>query len=149
MSATRDEIVHRFLELLAARQINLDNGIDVDDDTYINGIPVRVDHDYYQGHLLEIVERETGVVSYVAVAEFHGPRIDHRCDCDLDPGCEYCGGTDILAFHWDHDSMWYEPDCGTFFERTDAADSVTVGKWAVFVIYGMMDSYAEAQRAVR
>lgn len=147
MTATREQIVYRWLEVLAARQVNFDRGIDVDDDTYINGAPIHVDHDYYQGHLLEIVERDSGTVSFVAIAEFHGPKIT-ECDEKLngDDVCPYCLNTGILALEWDHDSMWYEPYCGTFFDRTPEADLSHVGRWAVTVIYGMIESYSQRRR---
>jgi hypothetical protein len=127
-TATRDEIVWSWLDRLARRDVNFDSAMWVTDDTYINAAPVHVDHDYYQGHLLEIVERETGVVSYIAVAEFHGPLM-----------------VEGEFIRWDHDSVQYEPNCGTFFDRTEAADPVRTGSWAVSVIYGMMESYAEAK----
>lgn len=135
-TATREQIVWTWLDVLARRAVNLDSGIDVTADTYINGVPVHVDHDYYQGHLLEIVERDSGVVSYIAIAEFHGPKTIE------DDGYIYLQS-------WDHDSMMYEPDCGTFFDRTEDAAPSTVGCWAVSVIHGMMENYADAQRRKR
>lgn len=119
----------RWLELVAARNVNLDSAINVTDETYINGVPVRIDEDYYQGWLLEVVDRPASTVSFIAVTAFHGPR---TVDGDM--------------VSWDHDSMWYEPSCGTFFDRTEHADPVTVGRWAVSVIYGMMQGYAELRR---
>ena len=132
MEATREQIVWHWLEALATRTVNFDSAMNVTDDTYINNAPVHVDHDYYQGHLLEIVDRAAGTVSFIAVAEFHGPLVEEGELVD-----------------WDHDSMWYEPNCGTFFNRTDAADLTTVGQWAVAVIYGMMESYSEMKRRAR
>lgn len=123
-TATRDEIVWHWLERLATDTVNFDSAMNVTDDTYINNAPVHIDHDYYQGHLLEVVEHSSGVVSYIAVAEFHGPLV-----------------VEGELVRWDHDSVQYEPDCGTFFDRTDAADPTTTGQWAVSVIFGMFESY--------
>lgn len=132
-TATREGIVWCWLERLATDTVNFDSAMNVTDETYINYAPVAIDHDYYQGHLLEVVERDSGVISYVAVAAFHGSKTIVDDD-------------ETILIEWDHDSMWYEPLCGTFFERTDAADPVTVGQWAVQVIYGMFESYAERRR---
>jgi hypothetical protein len=151
-TATQGQIVHTFLEAQALRTVNLDSAWDVTEATYINGIPLHVDHDYYQGWLVEVVERESSVVSYVAIAAFHGPRL-LECDCGgvdvLVNGkpCDLCGGVGKWFDKWDHDSVMYEPNCGTFFDRTEPADAVTVGQWAVSVIYGMMEAYADSKRA--
>lgn len=132
-TATQEQIVWTWLDVLARRAVNLDSGIAVTEDTYINGVPVRVDHDYYQGHLLEVVERSSGVVSYIAIAEFHGPKVIKDDD-------------EVYLQSWDHDSVMYEPACGTFFDRTNEADPVVVGAWAIAMIYSMMEQYADAQR---
>jgi hypothetical protein len=61
----------------------------VDEDTRIIGIVLVVDNDNYKGYLLELVEHETDVLSYVAIATYFT-----RCqECD----------------HHPHDSFWY-PD---------------------------------------
>jgi len=94
-------------------------------ETYINGVVLIVDHDYWMGYLLECVDRTSGVVTFVAVNLYHGRKADGS---------------------YEHDYITYEPDCGTFFERTDAADVVTVGHWAISVIHGMAESWFEARR---
>lgn len=141
MTATQTAIVHHYLDLLRRRpqftsSCNWGTARDntpwnVDEDTYINGVMMTLDGDYYTGELLEIVERDTGVVSYVALATFHG-----WFKAESPKGWDY--GWDIR-----HDSMMYEPVCGTFFERTDAADPVVVGQWAVSVIHKMWRAYSE------
>jgi len=72
--------VWHFLEMLARDDIggnwgtSMDNSKwDIDGDTYINGILLTVDKDFYCGYLLEIVERDSSVVSYLVVTPFHGP----------------------------------------------------------------------------
>ncbi len=151
MTATREQIVYHFLNVQRTvpnwRAYNWGTEPrdqahlwDVDDlmhsepewDTYINGVPLSIDADYYAGDLLEVCERSSGVVSYVVVVTFHGFKNKDQEDWDIE-----------------HDSEWYQPICGTFFERTEAADDVTVGQWAVSVIYGMMASYAERQSGNR
>jgi hypothetical protein len=81
----------------------------VDDDTYINGVPLIVDRDLRSGYLLEIVERDTSTVSYVVIA--------------------ITGNG--------HQSAWWEHDAGTFFDRN--VDTETVSAWALGVIYGLFD----------
>ena len=82
----------------------------VDDGTYINGIPLIVDRDLSIGYLLEVVERDTGAVSYLVVVRM--PLGDF--------------------------SAWWERDAGTFFERNFA--EVDVGTWAVEAIYELLDA---------
>ena len=81
----------------------------VDDDTYINGVPLIVDRDLASGYLLEIVERDTSAVSFVVVA--------------MTPN--------------GHQSAWWEPDAGAFFERN--FDTEQISAWAVQVIYGLFE----------
>lgn len=153
MTATREEIVHHFLDTYRKRgwtemssfnwglEDRANRGVwaeeydeelgspagdrlgywDVDADTYINGIMLTIDLDYYQGFMLEVVERESGVVSYVAIATFHG--------WNRETG------------EWDHDSMWYPADCGQFGDRV--VDQSTACQWAAGAIFGMCDSYTE------
>jgi hypothetical protein len=90
----------------------------VTDDTYINGVPMILDGDYHMGHLLEVAERESGVVSYVAIATYHGK-------------CSECG-------YQAHDSMWFPTPVGTFFERE--VDLTEACRWAVGVIHGMWEN---------
>jgi len=149
MTATQGQIVHTFLEGKALGTVNLDSAWNVTDDTYINGVPLHIDHDYYQGWLVEVVERESSAVSYVAIAAFHGPRL-LECDCGgVDvlingKACDMCDGTGKWFDRWDHDSMWFPHNVGTFFDRK--FDLVQVCTWAVSVIYGMMESYAERKK---
>ena len=97
----------------------------VNDETYINGVMVEVDSDYYMGYVIEVVDRTLGTVTFIAIATYHGRRPD---------------GT--LAY----DFMVYPHQCGTFFERTDAADRAAVGQWGVASIYGMFEDQAQARR---
>lgn len=98
---------------------------DVNGETYINGIPLTVDGDYWMGYLLECVDRSTGALTFIAVNLYHGRRADGW---------------------FDHDFITYDEPCGTFGDRTDAAWYDTVGQWAVSRIYAMSDSYFEAKR---
>jgi len=95
----------------------------IDNDTYINGIPLRIDLDYYLGFLLEVVERDTEVVSYVAIATFHG--------FNRETG------------EWDHDSDWYPADCGKFGDRK--VDQSAACQWAAATIFEMCDSYGKKE----
>ena len=92
----------------------------VSEDTYINGLMLTIDMDYYMGYLIEVVERESGVVSYMAIATYHG-------------------GTPPK-----HDWTWWPGDAGTFFERNIISDEVS--HWGVTNILGMIDSHIEIQR---
>lgn len=98
------------------------NGMwNVDEDTRINGIVLVVDNDDYKGYLLELVERETDVLSYVAIATYFT-----RCqECD----------------HHPHDSMWY-PDYAGILEDPEVSQS-DAARWAVSVIYGMFEHARE------
>lgn len=104
----------------------------VNEETYINGVPLIVDGDYWMGYLLEVVDRTAGTVSYGVVTLFHGGKYEDWGDGE--------GEWTYL-----HDSMQYEPDCGTFFERTEAADQKVVGRWAVSKIYDLADSFFESR----
>jgi len=141
MTASREAIAHHFIYRVLPEpkwrgwnwgchpRIRDDDGLcfwDVDCDTYINGVMLTMDADYHMGYLLEMCERDTSVVSYVAIAVFHGP---HR-----ETGKQ------------DHDSEWYAPVCGTFFDRTPEADHVVVCRWAVGALDSMMTSYRELRR---
>jgi hypothetical protein len=90
----------------------------VDDDTYINGVVMTLDGDFYMGYLLEVVERTSSQVHYVAIALFHGP---HR-----DTGYQ------------DRAVQWYGKDVGTFFDRNVRQDAMC--HWAVHKIYEMWDA---------
>jgi hypothetical protein len=96
----------------------------VTEDTYINGVMMTLDFDYYMGYLIEIVERSSSIVTWVAVATFHGPHVE--------------------TGHQQHDSMWFpntEPQ--TFGSCT--VDRADVCRWAVGAIYGMVDAYEETR----
>jgi len=111
MTATREQIVNKFLSLNywdwtqrnwgCVAQYERDYW-NVDDDTYINGVPMTIDFDFLMAYLLEVVERDTSVVSYVLIATF---------------------GTS------EHESAWFEPTVGTFFDRQVETHEVML--WAV------------------
>jgi hypothetical protein len=131
--ATIDEIVYRFNRIPGEHRLRHNWGCapstfrdewQVGPETYINGIVLTIDADYWMGYLIEVVDRTSGAVAFLAVNEYHG----HRPDGSID-----------------HDSIVYEKPCGTFFDRTDAADYVTVGVWAVSRIYGMAENYFESR----
>ena len=125
-----------FLELLATRPEDVRTcnwGTDIErpsmwdipnTDTQINGVVLEIDLDYYYGYLLELVDRESRVVSYCAIAAFHGPRVDEG-----------------ELIKWDHDSSLYEGQVGTFFERTFHTDDACA--WAVGQIFALIDSHVE------
>lgn len=132
--ATREEVVQTFLHIpyrhLTA--YNWDTGPaehrdewNCNDETYINGIILTLDFDYYMGYLIEVVDRTTGYLTYHAIVTFHGRHPE--------------------TGHQEHDSMIYPEECGTFFERTPAADQLTICQWALPRIYGMVESYTESR----
>jgi hypothetical protein len=98
----------------------------VNDETYINGIVLTIDGDFWMGYLLECVDRTLGTVSYIAYNAYYGRNKE--------------------TGEQKHDYTSYEPTCGTFFERTPAADHITVAKWAVDQIYRMSESFFEDKR---
>ena len=131
--ATTLEIVYAFLDIPFEHLHNFNWGTapteyrdewEVNDETYINGVVLSVDGDYWMGYLIEVVDRTTGVVTFMAINAYHRPRPDGSQD---------------------HDFMTYEPNCGTFFDRTEEADRVIVSQWAVSRIFGMAESYFESQ----
>jgi hypothetical protein len=65
----------------------------VNDETYINGVVLTVDGDFWMGYLIECVDRTSGVIAFLAINLYHGRRADGW---------------------FDHDFMTYEPSCGTF-----------------------------------
>ena len=127
-TATREQIVGWFLELddkweLMRVNWNHENQFtqvgmwNVTDLTRVNGIVLCVDNDEYMGWMLELVEQETDVISYVAIATYYD-----RCqECD----------------HHPHDSMWY-PDYVGILEEPEVEQSAAA-MWAVGVIYGMFE----------
>jgi hypothetical protein len=136
MTATQDQIVWHFINM---RDTSGNWGTcechgaeckwNVDADTYINGIVVTVDGDYYMGYLLEVVERESSVVSYVTIVTFYGPKLDSDGD----------------VISQDHDSMWHPADCGTFFDRKVQIEDAAM--WGVRTVYGLWESHDDRQRA--
>jgi hypothetical protein len=144
-TATQQDIVWHFLDLIVNRPdwqgINWgtarDNSVwEVTDDTYINGVALIIDDDYYMGYLLEVVEKSTSVVSYLVIAAFHGPKTIH----DSEDGREY-------IINWDHDSTFYEGKVGTFGDRK--VDIHQARKWAIDRYEYMRDSYEDIKRKRR
>ena len=133
--ATHDEIVAHFLTMLGRRdgfitRCNWGTAYDNspwevgDTGTYINGVLLTIDMDYEMGWLLEVVDGgEPSLVNFVVIV--------------------------TTPYGRGHDSMMYEPDCGTFFERTEAADYSVVSHWAVTKIYGLLESIHDADRRDR
>ena len=95
--ATREKVVNKFLLLDYSEWtqtnwgLNPDKGYwDINENTYINGVPLIIDLDFEMGYLLEIVEKDIGKVSYLVIAATtHG-----------------------------YDSVLYDGEVGTFFDRT-------------------------------
>lgn len=128
VTATREQIVGWFLglddkwELMRVNWSHhnpfTQNGMwDVDQDTRVKGIVLCVDNDVFKGWLLELIEQESDVISYVAIATYF-----ERCqECDNHP----------------HDSMWFPDHIGTDDEREVAQSDAA--RWAVSVIYGMFE----------
>ena len=127
--ATREEIVLTFLDIPDRRLAGHNWGCSprefeaewhCNEETYINGVMVTVDFDFIMGYLIEAVDRTLGTLSYHAIVVFHGQRPDGS---------------------WDHESVMYDPVCGTFFERTEEADRCRVSLWGVSVIHGMVEDH--------
>jgi hypothetical protein len=133
--ATREEVVQCFLRIPYDHLVSYNwgtaaPGADRDewlcnDESYINGVVMTIDGDYIMGYLIEVVDRTTGIVTFHAIATFHG--------------------RDPITGKQDHDSAIYLLDCGTFFDRTEAADRVTVCQWAVSQIFGLFEAYHDRQ----
>ena len=83
-----------------------------DTNTYINGILMMIDADSESGFLLECVERDTGVVSYIAIATFSGK-------------CNECGAQ---AHAW----LTYPDYCGVYSDRE--LESIDAVLWAAAAI---------------
>jgi hypothetical protein len=135
MTASQTDIVSLLLGITAYERFTCNWGMhpepsfwDVDDDTYINGIVMTIDKDYIVGSLLEIVERSSGVVSYLAVVEFHGPVLL---------------GVQIQVRDWD--AEWYPDSAGTFFDRKVSQEQACT--WAVGKIHGLIDSWYDRKKA--
>ena len=127
MTATREQIVHYFLSLDYGEWTRANwclhedrNYWDVDEDTYINGVPLIVDLDYLMGYLLEVVEKDSNVVSYVVIVTGFGG----------------------------HDSSWWgdnqERLVGTFFDRD--VEVWEAMKWAVGKVEGLLEAMRELER---
>jgi len=125
MTASKTEIVDHLINIPQLDRYNYNWGChdydrtfwNVDDDTYINGILLMIDMDIEHGSLLEIVERSTSVVSYLAVVE-------------------------LLPDY--HDAEWYPNPVGTFFDRNVSQEQACA--WAVGKIYGLRDSWYDRQQ---
>lgn len=135
MTASKTDIVTHLLDISSVERFNCNWGMhpepsfwDVDDDTYINGIVMTIDKDYVIGSLLEIVEQSSGVVSYLAVVEFHGPVFV---------------GVQIAVRDWD--AEWYPNPVGTFFDRNISQEQACT--WAVEKIHGLIDSWYDRKKA--
>lgn len=127
MTATREQIVDKFLSLKFTEWTNANWGLhkdrdywNVGSDTYINGVPLIIDYDYRMGYLLEIVERKSSIVSYLVIVK--DPR--------------------------GHDSAWFEGFeygkpvlVGTFFDRN--VEMFQINGWAVTVIEGLLEGLDE------
>lgn len=92
---------------------------DVTDETYINGVMMTLDFDYMMGYLIEAVDRGTGQCTYVAIVQYHGRKSD---------------GT------FEHDFAAWE-GTHTFFGKEEGFSHASVCKWAVDVIYGMIEAH--------
>jgi hypothetical protein len=124
MTATRTDIIDTFFRNPAPPPSGQIDYWDVDGDTYINSIPLTLDRDYLMGYLLEVVEKSTSTLSYLAVVAFYGP--------------DENGYTE-------HDAEWWPGDAGTFFDRN--VDLHTVSQWAVTKMFGLIESWQD-RRAV-
>lgn len=128
MTASATDIVAHLGQIPLSERVNCNWGLhedstfwEVDDDTYINGIVMTIDFDYDISSLLEIVEKSSGVVSYLVVVEFPG-------------------------FSRDWDAEWYPNPVGTFFDRT--VDRFEVCAWAVEKIHGLHQSWYDGKKAI-
>ena len=125
--ATRDQIVHSFLRARRAKF----GGWGVESwnvegtDTYINNCLVTIDQDYVMGYVIEAVDSTSSVVSYLAIATFHG--------------WGWGGDPDKI----DHDSEMYEGEVGTFFEREMWHEEAAV--WGVHKCFGLFDAWFDRQ----
>lgn len=73
-------------------------------DTYINGVMLTIDQDYEMAHLLEVVERSSGMVSHLAVEIHH---------------------TDVYLWEW-HEHRPYP-----FFERPEDLIQFDLHSWFI------------------
>jgi len=124
MTATRTDIIDTFFRNPAPPPSGQIDYWDVDGDTYINSIPLTLDRDYLMGYLLEVVEKSTSALSYLAVVAFYGP--------DENGYTEY-------------DAEWWPENAGTFFDRN--VDLHTVSQWAVTKMFGLIESWQDRRAA--
>jgi hypothetical protein len=124
MTATRTDIIDTFFRNPTPPPSGQIDYWDVDGDTYINSIPLTLDRDYLMGYLLEIVEKSTSTLSYLAVVAFYGP--------------DENGYTE-------HDAEWWPDDAGTFFDRK--VDLHTVSQWAITKMFGLIESWQDRRAA--
>lgn len=129
MTASATDIAAHLAEIPMQDRFNYNWGCspipkfwDIDEDTYINGIIMTIDFDLDFGSLLEIVERKSGVVSYLVMLEFS--------NIEGEP-------------HWD--TEWYPNPVGTFFDRN--VSQLEVSRWALDKIHGLYDSWYDGKRA--
>ena len=133
--ATHDEIVQTFLRIpldhliqdnwgTGSYSLGTTNHWNVTNETYINGVILTIDMDYYMGYLIEAVDRTNSTLTYAAIVTFHG--------------------ADNPA-NQKHDSFFWAESAGTFFNRDVSQEEIAV--WGVNHIYALVDSYQEAQKA--
>lgn len=117
MTATREQIVGHFLRLPDEAVVKYNWGLggcaypdlwNVDDDTYINGVPLTVDLDWDMGWLIEVVERDTSAMSYLVV----------------------------VTTPKGHRSQWWDSDAGTFFDRK--VTGAAIAAWGAMTIHGLL-----------
>ena len=96
----------------------------VDSNCYINGVMLTVDLDYEMGYLLEIVERSSSVVSYVALITYPNFFGEPKCT---------------------RDCAMMEEDAGTFFERNFHITEIQT--WGLQKIQYMFESRDDVRRA--
>lgn len=126
--ATTDEIVHHFMLNVhniekynwGTEPASMKGMWNVGDGTYINGVSLTIDGDFWMGYLLEVVDREFSIIRFLAVNLYHGQRDD---------------GT------FQHAVTAYPHMCGTFFNRTPKASRIETGQWAVATIHGMAEKF--------
>lgn len=93
-------------------------------DSYINGVPIVLDQDFYMGFVLEVVDRESSRVRYAALSTFHGHGEDEDGNIE-----------------WDHSATWFPEDIGIFFERKQK--KAELYQWGVQEILAMNADYAK------
>jgi hypothetical protein len=115
----REQIVSHFLQLppdsihkynwglVGCENIDLWH---IDNNTYINGVPLIVDLDLDMGYLIEVVEKDTSSVSYLVV----------------------------ITTPYGHHSQWWEGDAGTFFYRN--VTQAEIATWAAATIHNLIHS---------